>query len=110
MKNRKIFEETLKSYKEIAKEFLENSGEYYKIHIIYEIIDEIDNQGLDITDEEEEKICDYVHNIYLEYDGNTNISIYNIVYTINEFITNDKMSVKDILEMDIKDFCNQIII
>ena len=109
MKNRKIFEETLKSYKEIAKEFLENSGEYYKIHIIYEIIDEIDNQGLDITDEEEEKICDYVYNAYMEYDG-TNINIYNIVYTINEFITNDKMSVKDILEMDIKDFCNQIII
>ena len=109
MKNRKIFEETLKSYKEIAKEFLENSGEYYKIHIIYEIIDEIDNQGLDITDEEEEKICDYVYNAYMEYDG-TNINIYNIVYTINEFITYDKMSVKDILKMDIKDFCNQIII
>lgn len=109
MKNRKIFEETLKSYKEIAKEFLENSGEYYKIHIIYEIIDEIDNQGLDITDEEEEKICDYVYNAYMEYDG-TNINIYNIVYTIYQFITYDKMSVKDILKMDIKDFCNQIII
>ena len=109
MKNRKIFEETLKSYKEIAKEFLENRGEYYKIHIIYEIIDEIDNQGLDITDEEEEKICDYVYNAYMEYDG-TNINIYNIVYTINELITNDEMSVKDILKMDIEDFCNQIII
>ena len=34
----------------------------------------------------------------------------DIVYTIDEFITNDKMSVKDILEMDIEDFCNQIII
>lgn len=89
-----------------------NRGEirYNKVHLIYEIIDEIDNQGLDITDEEEEKICDYVYNICLEYDGNTNISIYNIVYTINELITNDKMSVKDILKMDIEDFCNQIII
>lgn len=110
MKNREIYEKVLKSYKEISKEIFGNYLEYYKIHIIYEIIDEIDNQGLDITDEEEEKICDYVYNIYLEYDGNTNISIYNIVYTINEFITNDKMSVKDILEMDIEDFCNQIII
>lgn len=110
MKNREIYNKALEDYKEIAKEFLENSGEYYKIHIIYEIIDEINNRGLDITDEEEEKICDYVYNAYLEYDGGTNISIYNIVYTIDEFITNDKMSVKDILEMDIKDFCNQIII
>ena len=110
MKNREIYNKVLKDYKKIAKEFLENSGEYYKIHIIYEIIDEIDNQGLDITDEEEEKICDYVYNVCIEYDGSTNINIYNIVYTINEFITYDKMSVKDILKMDIKDFCNQIII
>ena len=109
MKNRKIFEETLKSYKEIAKEFLENSGEYYKINIIYEIIDEIDNQGLDITDEEEEKICDYVYNAYMEYDG-TNINIYNIVYTIYQFITYGKMAINDILKMNIQDFCNQIII
>ena len=109
MKNRKIFEETLKSYKEIAKEFLENSGEYYKIHIIYEIIDEIDNQGLDITDKEEEKLCDYIYNVYMEYDG-TNINIYNIVYTIYQFITYDKMAINDILEMNVQDFCNQIII
>lgn len=109
MKNRKIFEETSKSYKEIAKEFLENSGKYYKIHIIYEIIDEMDNQGLDITDEEEEKICDYVYNAYMEYDG-TNIYIYNIVYTIYQFITYDKMAINDILKMNIQDFCNQIII
>ena len=108
MKNRKIFEETLKSYKEIAKEFLENSGEYYKIHIIYEIIDEIDNQGLDITDEEEEKICDYVHNIYLEYDG-TNINIYNIVYTVSS-LTQYGMTIEDILKMDISDFIDNIII
>lgn len=110
MKNREIYDKVLQSYKEIAKEFYGDYIRYYKVHIIYEIIDEIGNQGLDITDEEEEKICDYVHNIYLEYDGNTNISIYNIVYTINELITNDKMSVKDILKMDIEDFCNQIII
>ena len=110
MKNREIYDKVLKSYKEISKEIFGDYIRYYKVHIIYEIIDEIDNQGLDITDEEEEKICDYVYNIYLEYDGNTNISIYNIVYTINELIANDKMSVKDILKMDIEDFCNQIII
>ena len=109
MKNREIYNKVLKSYKKIAKEFLENSGEYYKIHIIYEIIDEIDNQGLDITDEEEEKICDYVYNAYMEYDG-TNINIYNIVYTIYQFITYDKMAINDILEMNVQDFCNQIII
>lgn len=110
MKNRKIYNKVLKNYKEIAKEFLGNSEEYYKIHIIYEIINGIENYGLDITNKEKEKICDYVYNVYLEYDGETDINIDNIVYTINEFITNDKMSVKDILEMNIKDFCNQIII
>lgn len=110
MKNRKIFEETLKSYREIANKYLGGEIRYYKVHLIYEIIDEINNQGINITDEEEEKICDYVYNVYIEYDGSTNINIYNIVYTINEFITYGKMSVKDILKMDIKDFCNQIII
>lgn len=109
MKNREIYNKVLKDYKKIAKEFLENSGEYYKIHIIYEIIDEIDNQGLDITDEEEEKLCDYIYNVYMEYDG-TNINIYNIVYTIYQFITYDKMAINDILKMNIQDFCNQIII
>ncbi len=109
MKNREIYNKVLKSYKEIVKEFYGDYLRYYKAHIIYEIIDEIDNQGLDITDEEEEMLCDYVYNSYLEYDG-TNISIYNIVYTINELITNDKMSVKDILAMNTNDFCNQIII
>lgn len=109
MKNREIYNKVLKSYKEIVKEFYGDYLRYYKAHIIYEIIDEIDNQGLDITDEEEEMLCDYVYNAYLEYDG-TNISIYNIVYTINELITNDKMSVKDILAMNTNDFCNQIII
>ena len=110
MKYREIYNKVLKSYKEISKDFFGDYLRYYRIHTIYEIINEIDNQGLDITGEEEEKICDYVYNAYLKYDGSTNISICNIVYTINEFITNDKMSVKDILEMNIKDFCNQIII
>lgn len=109
MKYREIFKKVLKCYKEISKEFLENYLEYYKIHIIYEIVDEIDNQGLEITDSEEEELCDYIYNVYMEYDG-TNINIYNIVYTINEFITNDKMSIENILEMDIKDFCDYIII
>lgn len=109
MKNREIYNKVLQSYKEIAKEFYGDYLRYYRVHIIYEIIDEIGNQGLDITDEEEEMLCDFVHQVYVEYDG-TNINIYNVVYTINEFITNDKMSVKDILEMDIEDFCNQIII
>lgn len=59
-----------------------------------------------MSDKQEEMLCDYV---YMEYGG-TNINIYNIVYTINEFITNDKMSIKNILEMDIKDFCGYIII
>ena len=40
-----------------------------------------------MSDKQEEMLCDYV---YMEYGG-TNINIYNIVYTINEFITNDKM-------------------
>ncbi len=110
MKNREIYNKVLKSYKEIASKYFGGEIRYYKVHLIYEIIDEIDEQGLDITDEEEEKICDYVYNVCLEYDGETNINIYNIVYTINEFITNNNMSVKDILEMNIKDFCNQIII
>ena len=109
MKNREIYDKVLKSYKEISKEIFGDYIRYYKVHIIYEIIDEIDNQGLDITDEEEEKICDYVYNAYMEYDG-TNINIYNIVYTIYQFITYDKMAIKDILKMDIQDFCNQIII
>lgn len=62
-----------------------------------------------MSDKQEEMLCDYVYNVYMEYGG-TNINIYNIVYTINEFITNDKMSIKNILEMDIKDFCGYIII
>lgn len=41
MKNREIYNKVLKSYKEISKEIFENYTEYYKIHIIYEIIDEI---------------------------------------------------------------------
>ena len=110
MKNREIYNKVLQSYKEISKDFFGDYLRYYKVHIIYEIIDEIGGQGLDITDEEEEMLCDYVYNAYLEYDGSTNINIYNIVYTINEFITNDKMSVKDILAMNTNDFCNQIII
>lgn len=109
MENRKIFEETLKSYREIAKEFFGNSKEYYRIHIIYEIIFEIDNQGLEMTDSEEEKLCDYIYNAYMEYDG-TNINIYNIVYTIYQLINYGKMTINDILEMNTQDFCNQIII
>ena len=109
MKYREIYNKVLKSYKEIAKEFLENIVEYYKIHVIYEIIDEIDNQGLDITDEEEEKLCDFVYQVYMEYDG-TNINIYNIVYTIYQFTNDYNMTVNEVLKMDINDFCNQIII
>lgn len=109
MKNREIYDKVLKSYKEIASKYLGGEIRYYKIHLIYEIIDEIDNQGLDITDEEEEKLCDYIYNAYMEYDG-TNINIYNIVYTIYQFITYDKMAINDILEMNVQDFCNQIII
>ena len=76
MKNRKIYDKVLKSYKEISKEIFGNYIEYYKIHIIYEIIDELDCQGLNMTDIQEEKLCDYIYEAYLEYDG-TNINIYN---------------------------------
>lgn len=108
MKNRKIYDKVLKSYKEISKEIFGNYIEYYKIHIIYEIIDEINGQGLDITDEEEEKLCDYIYEVYLEYDG-TNINIYNIVYTISS-LTQNGMTIEDILKMDISDFIDNIII
>lgn len=108
MKNRKIYDKVLKSYKEISKEIFGNYIEYYKIHIIYEIIDEINGQGLDITDEEEEKLCDYIYEIYLEYDG-TNINIYNIVYTVSS-LTQYGMTIEDILKMDISDFIDNIII
>ena len=109
MKNREIYNKVFESYKKIAKEFFGNYLEYYKPHIIYEIIDEIDNQGLDITDEEEEKLCDFVYQVYMEYDG-TNINIYNIVYTIYQFTNDYNMTVNEVLKMDINDFCNQIII
>ena len=108
MKNRKIYDKALKSYKEISKEIFGNYIEYYKIHIIYEIIDEINGQGLDITDEEEEKLCDYIYEAYLEYDG-TNINIYNIVYTVSS-LTQNGMTIEDILKMDISDFIDNIII
>lgn len=108
MKNREIYNKVLKSYKEISKEIFENYTEYYKIHIIYEIIDEINGQGLDITDEEEEKLCDYIYEVYLEYDG-TNINIYNIVYTVSS-LTQNGMKIEDILKMDISDFIDNIII
>ena len=108
MKNREIYNKVLKSYKEIGKEFLGNYLEYYKIHIIYEIIDELDCQGLDMTDVQEEKLCDYIYEVYLEYDG-TNINIYNIVYTVSSLIQNG-MTIEDILKMNITDFINEIII
>lgn len=108
MKNRKIYDKVLKSYKEISKEIFGNYMEYYKIHIIYEIIDEINGQGLDITDEEEEKLCDYIYKVYLEYDG-TNINIYNIVYTVSS-LTQYGMTIENILKMDISDFIDNIII
>lgn len=108
MKNRKIYDKVLKSYKEISKEIFGNYIEYYKIHIIYEIIDEINGQGLDITDEEEEKLCDYIYKVYLKYDG-TNINIYNIVYTVSS-LTQNGMTIEDILKMDISDFIDNIII
>lgn len=108
MKNRKIYDKVLKSYKEISKEVFGNYMEYYKIHIIYEIIDEINGQGLDITDEEEEKLCDYIYEVYLEYDG-TNINIYNIVYTVSS-LTQYGMTIENILKMDISDFIDNIII
>lgn len=108
MKNRKIYDKVLKSYKEISKEVFGNYMEYYKIHIIYEIIDEINGQGLDITDEEEEKLCDYIYKVYFKYDG-TNINIYNIVYTVSS-LTQNGMTIEDILKMDISDFIDKIII
>lgn len=108
MKNRKIYDKVLKSYKEISKEIFGNYIEYYKIHIIYEIIDELDCQGLNMTDIEEEKLCDYIYEVYLEYDG-TNINIYNIVYTVSSLIQNG-MTIENILKMDISDFIDNIII
>lgn len=108
MKNREIYNKVLKSYKEIGKEFLGNYLEYYKIHIIYEIIDELNCQGLDMTDIQEEKLCDYIFEVYMEYDG-TNINIYNIVNTVSS-LTQNGMTIKDILKMDISDFIDNIII
>lgn len=108
MKNREIYNKVLKSYKEISKEIFGNYTEYYKIHIIYEIIDELDCQGLNMTDIEEEKLCDYIYEVYLEYDG-TNINIYNIVDTVSSLIQNG-MTIENILKMDISDFIDNIII
>lgn len=110
MKNREIYDKVLKSYKEISKEIFGNYIEYYKIHIIYEIIDEIDNQGLDITDEEEEKLCDFIFDAYINYEGEDNITIYNIVYTVACFINEENMTVEDILGMFMQDFYNKIIL
>lgn len=108
MKNREIYNQVLENYKSIAEKNLEDKIQYYKVHIIYEIIEELDCQGLDMTEIQEEKLCDYIYKAYLEYDG-TNINIYNIVYTVSNLVQNG-ITIEDILKMDIKDFINEIII
>ena len=108
MKNREIYEKVCESYKNIAKEILKDETQHYKIHTIYEIIEELSCQGLNMTDIQEEKLCDYIYEAYLEYDG-TNINIYNIVYTISS-LTQNGMTIEDILKMDISDFIDKIII
>ena len=110
MKNRKIFEETLKSYREIANKYLGGEIRYYKVHLIYEIIDEMNNQNIGLTDEEEEKLCDFIFDAYINYDGEDNITIYNIVYTVACFINEENMTVEDILGMLMYDFYNKIIL
>lgn len=108
MKNREIYKKVFESYKNIAEEILGDKIQYYKIHIIYEIIDELDCQGIDMTDEQEEMLCDYIYRAYLEYDG-TNINIYNIVYTVSSLVEIGT-TINDILKMNIVDFINAIII
>lgn len=108
MKYREIFKKVLKCYKEIANKYLGGEIEYYKIPLMYEIIEEINGQGIEMSDKQEEMLCDYVYNVYMRYDG-TNINIYNIVHTIYLCI-NSNMTVNEILSIDIDDFCNHIII
>lgn len=108
MKNREIYNQVCESYKNIADKIFGDKTQYYKIHIIYEIIDELACQGLAMTEIQEEKLCDYIYDAYLGYDG-TNINIYNIVYTISHLVQNG-MTIGNILRMDISDFINEIII
>ena len=55
-------------------------------------------------------MCDFIFDAYINYEGEDNITIYNIVYTVACFINEENMTVEDILGMFMQDFYNKIIL
>ena len=100
MKNKEIYESVEKELKRIAEE--NESTNYYKNIIIFQVYDELQNIS-NITEEELEKLCDFAYDMYIEIDIE---NIYTITNTIIELTLSH--SIENILNMGIDEFEEEI--
>lgn len=105
--NKKVWEEARKSLQEISNKCFGDKFMYYKVIIIFNIYN-ILIDTIDVSDEELEKLTNFIYEMYISI-SNESISIDDLVDDILRAYEDKKIKIDDIIKMTKNEFLQYIL-
>lgn len=103
--NKNIWKETKEKLEEIGGKYLNQKSSFYQVMTIFEIYENLYNT-INATDEELEKLTNYLYQVYLKVDK---ISVEDLICGIFNAIENENETIEDIINMNYYDFVDNFV-
>lgn len=104
--NKKVWKETLKSLENISKKHYNGRKNFYMIMTIFEIYQNLIYISLtDVSDEDLEKLTDYIYNLYLKLDK---ITIDELISGVENAYNQEGIEIDNIVKMSTDEFLHYV--
>lgn len=103
--NKNIWKETKEKLEEIGGKYLNQKSSFYQVMTIFEIYENL-YDTINATDEELEKLTDYLYQIYLKVDK---ISVEDLAWAICSVYEDETLKLEDIINMNYYDFVDKFV-
>lgn len=103
--NTNIWKETKENLEEIGGKYLNQKSSFYQVMTIFEIYQNL-YDTISATDEELEKLTDYLYRVYMKFDK---ISIEDLTWGISSLYEDKTLKFEDIINMNYYDFVDKFV-
>lgn len=103
--NKNIWKETKEELEKIGEKYLKQKSSFYQVMTIFEIYQNL-YDTINATDEELEKLTDYIYQVYMKIDK---ISIEDLTDGMCNVYKDKTLQLEDIINMNYYDFIDNFV-
>lgn len=104
--NKKVWEETLKSLENISEKYYNGRKNFYMIMTIFEIYQNLIDIGLiDVSDEDLEKLTNFLYSVYLKLDK---ITVDELISGVENAYNQEGIEIDNIVKMSTDEFLHYV--